>query len=58
MEFLINNPWAMFMLMCLCWPGLIPIILAFVIARRGLPFQARWTGWQQGQQQQGGNSDV
>lgn len=58
MQFLIDNPWAMFFLMCMCWPGILPIILAFVIARRGLPFQARWTGWQQGQQPGNGGSDV
>lgn len=31
---LLQNPFLLLTLMCLCWPGILPVVGAFVLARR------------------------
>lgn len=44
-EFISNNPFVILCGFFLCTPGILPVLLAFYIGRRGLPFSFRWTGY-------------
>lgn len=58
MEFLARNPLIMIGLVCACWPGLLPLIAAYYIGRRGMPLLIRWRGWQQPQADEDGYNDL
>lgn len=42
-DFVTDNPVLLICSFGLCFPGIIPMLVAYLIGRRGLPF--RWVGW-------------